>query len=146
MKIIHTADLHIDSKMQSNLSKEKAQERKKEILLTFEKMVEYAKANGVSAIIIAGDMFDSKRVLSKSRDRIFNIIKSCPEIDFLYLPGNHDEENFLSSLTGEYKNLKLFGGDWTTYGYGDIDISGVNLQNANKAIYETLSLEEGKFK
>ena len=55
MKIIHCADLHLDSKMTSNLSKEQAKERKMEILRTYSRMIEYAKNNDVKAIIIAGD-------------------------------------------------------------------------------------------
>ena len=38
MKIIHCSDLHLDSKMQSNLSKEQAKERRNEILITFQKI------------------------------------------------------------------------------------------------------------
>ena len=34
MKIIHCADLHLDSKMTANLSKDQARERKREILRT----------------------------------------------------------------------------------------------------------------
>ena len=60
MKIIHCADLHLDSKMETHLSKEKARERKNEILITFQNMVEYAAKNKVKIIIIAGDMFDKK--------------------------------------------------------------------------------------
>ena len=62
MKIIHCADLHLDSKMTANLSKEQAKERKMEILRTFSRMVEYAKNNQVSVIIIAGDLFDTRTV------------------------------------------------------------------------------------
>ena len=43
MKIIHCGDIHLDSKMTSNLSKEQARERKMEILRTFTRMVDYAK-------------------------------------------------------------------------------------------------------
>ena len=50
MKIIHTADLHLDSAMKTNLSKEKAKMRNNEILHTFERMVEYAKNNGKEII------------------------------------------------------------------------------------------------
>ena len=145
VKIIHTADLHIDSKMQSNLNREKALERKKEILLTFERMVDFAKKNEVKIIIIAGDMFDSARVTVKSRDRIFNIIKESPTIDFIYLSGNHDEDSFLSQIDDKYSNLKLFSSNWSTFNYGDIDISGVKLQSSNKHVYDTLNLNEDKF-
>ena len=38
MKIIHCADIHLDSKMSANLTKEKARERKTELLTTFQNM------------------------------------------------------------------------------------------------------------
>ncbi len=140
MKIIHTADLHIDSKMQANLSKEKATERKKELVLTFERMVDYAERENVRVIIIAGDMFDTVRVSNKTKDRIFNIIKTHKDIDFLYLAGNHDEESFLTQIEDNYENLKFFNDDWTTFDYGNIKITGVKLSKNNKTIYDTLSL------
>ncbi len=62
MKNIHCADLHLDSKMSANLDKESAKERKGEILHTFGRMVEYAAQNQVAAILIAGDMFDTKNI------------------------------------------------------------------------------------
>ena len=42
VKIIHCADLHLDSRMTTHLTKEKAKERKAEILKTFLNMDEYA--------------------------------------------------------------------------------------------------------
>ena len=45
MKIIHCADLHLDSDMTSNLTKEKAKERRTELLVTFQRMITYAKEN-----------------------------------------------------------------------------------------------------
>ena len=55
MKIIHCGDIHLDSKMTSNLSKEQARERKMEILRTFTRMVDYAKKNGI--LLSAKDIF-----------------------------------------------------------------------------------------
>ena len=52
MKIIHCADIHLDSKMSANLTKEKARERKTELLTTFQNMVTYGAEQGVAAIII----------------------------------------------------------------------------------------------
>ena len=54
MKIIHSADQHLDSKMEANLSKEKAKERNAEIRKTFVRMVDYAEENQVAAILLAG--------------------------------------------------------------------------------------------
>lgn len=143
MKIIHCADLHIDSKMETNLTADKAKIRKTELLLTFENLVDFAKNNDVDVIIIAGDMFDSARVSSKSRDRIFNTINSHKNIDFIYLSGNHDEENIISQAQ-KIDNLKVFTNDWSTFNYGDIEISGVKL-NSNATTYDLLQLDKEKF-
>ena len=42
MKMIHCADLHLDSKMESNLDRDAANLRRDELLDTFEDMVTYA--------------------------------------------------------------------------------------------------------
>ena len=68
MKLIHCADLHLDSKMSANLDKEKAKERKGEILNTFTKMVDYGIDNSVEAILISGDMFDTKNISATVRN------------------------------------------------------------------------------
>jgi len=143
VKIIHTADLHLDSKMQSNLSKDKAQERKKELILTFERMVDFAKENQVEVIIIAGDMFDTDRVTTKTKERVFNIIKENSNIDFLYLSGNHDEESFLEQVDC-YDNLKFFKDEWTKFVYGDVEITGIKNQSSNKMVYDMLNLSSLK--
>ena len=74
MKFIHCADIHLDSKMETNLSSQKAKERKKEILNTFERMVAYAVENNVKGIIIAGDMFDTARITNLTKTRVLNTI------------------------------------------------------------------------
>ena len=51
MKLIHCADLHLDSDMTSNLTKEKAKERRTELLVTFQRMITYAKENDVHHIL-----------------------------------------------------------------------------------------------
>ena len=62
MKLIHCADLHLDSRMEANLTKEQARERRQELLGTFTRMVAYAAKEGVRAILIAGYLFDGGRV------------------------------------------------------------------------------------
>ena len=125
MKIIHCSDLHLDSKMETNLDKERARERKNEILLTFERMVQYAKENNVKIIIIAGDLFDKKAVTVKAKKTVKNAIISNPEIDFVYLKGNHDEAGFIDEDEELPSNLKTFNkNNWQTYEYGNITISG----------------------
>ena len=146
MKIIHCSDLHLDSKMETNLDKEKARERKNEILITFERMVNYAKENEVKVIIIAGDLFDKNTVTAKVKNTVKNAIISNPEIDFVYLKGNHDEAGFLDEDEELPQNLKTFNSyNWTTYDYDDLTISGIEFGNVeNYEIYNSLILEKNK--
>ena len=146
MKIIHCADLHLDSKMTANLSKEQAKERKNEILRTFTRMVEYAKKNKVKAILIAGDMFDTRNVSAMVRNTVRDVITQNPEIDFLYLRGNHDNDNFLSKLEEIPGNLYLFDDNWTTYAYNNITITGLELNAENSlTAYNSLVLDHDAF-
>ena len=87
MKIIHTADLHLDSKI-DGLSPEKSKIRREEIVRSFERLVDFAKQNDVKVIIIAGDMFDTKKISLKTRERVFECIRNNADIDFLYTPIN----------------------------------------------------------
>ena len=72
LKIIHTADLHLESKMGVNLDNEKAKKRRNELLFTFENLILEAKNMDAKVIIIAGDMFDT-RVSIKRLKNIFLI-------------------------------------------------------------------------
>ena len=142
MKIIHCADLHLDAKMTANLSKEQAKERKIEILRTFSRMVDYAKANGVEVILIAGDLFDTRNVTAMARNTVYDKIVSNPDIDFLYLRGNHDNDNFLSKMEEVPSNLCLFAEDWTTYRYGNVAISGIEFTSRTESgFYHHLALD-----
>lgn len=148
MKIIHCADLHLDSKMNANLDKESAKERKGEILHTFERMVEYADRNQAAAILIAGDMFDTKNISATTKNTVLHQIISHPGINFYYLKGNHDNDNFLSGMEGIPQNLKLFGPQWTAYeeAQGRVQIWGLELSPENaESAYHLLVTDSAKF-
>lgn len=144
MKIIHCSDLHLDSKMQSNLDSKRAKERRAEMLITYQNMVKYAVENDVKIILIAGDLFDKKNITLKAKNVVMDSIISNPEIDFIYLKGNHDESSFLGELENIPQNLKLFSqNEWTTYRYGNITISGIEFGTlSNYEIYSTLMLNK----
>ncbi len=145
MKFIHTADLHLDSSLLCNLEPEQARCRKRELLDTFLRMVEYAGNQGVRAILIAGDMFDSKNILVKTRKEVLKAMESHPEIDFLYLKGNHDADGFLSTLSELPSNLKTFSDAWTSYDYGEVVITGAELLKTNAMhLFETLNLNKNR--
>ena len=144
MKFIHCADLHIDSRMET-LPSEKTKIRREEILHTFERLCEFASENKVRAIIIAGDMFDGNKISSKTKARILYAIKNNPDVDFLYLKGNHDEGGLNAVDEGIPENLKFFTDEWTCFNYGDVNISGIVITDKNNGLfYDTLKLADDK--
>lgn len=144
MKIIHCSDLHLDSKMNSNLDGKKAKERRNEILITYQNMIKYAINNNVSIIIIAGDMFDKKDITIKTKNIVMDTIFLNPSIDFIYLKGNHDEKGFIESFEEIPNNLKVFTQDeWKSYRYGKVVISGIEFGKLSSyEIYNSLMLSK----
>ena len=142
MKLIHCSDLHLDSKMEANLSSHQAKERNHEILLTFERMVTYAKQNDVDIVMIAGDLFDTERIAASSVDYFLNEIRNAKDIDFLYLKGNHDESKH--AFVGQQipDNLKLFCDEWTYDQYDFLTIAGIEINDENaSSLYSQLTLD-----
>ena len=135
MKLIHCADIHLDSPMETNLSADKARERKLEIRSTFARMVRTAAEEGVEAILIAGDLFDGARVTKSTENYVLDLIASYPMIDFYYLSGNHDKGSNLSNSAQLPANLYVFGKVWSTYRRGNVAITGAAVADA-----DTLSL------
>ncbi len=138
MKLIHCADLHLDSKMESNLSADKAKLRKNEILSTFSDMLDFASQNEVKAIIIAGDMFDTGRISVKTKEFVKSRIEAHSNITFLVLTGNHDENNFLTDLEDKPQNLFVFSKENKSFRFDNICITGLIQENAS--IYQSLAL------
>lgn len=131
VKIIHLADVHLGSKIESKLPKDKVEIRKSEVRQAFNKVINYANENSIKIILISGDLFDSARPLKKDKDFFYSVVKNNPDIDFIYLRGNHDS---LESFSDEEpSNLKKFSEKWKTYSYGDVTVSGVEFSKENKS-------------
>ena len=140
MKLIHCSDIHLDSKLETNLSATKARQRNAEICRTFERMVNYAKQNDVRAILISGDLFDAQRTRTTTIQFVLHVIEAAANIDFLYLRGNHDQKN-LPATSVLPANLKLFQDSWSYFHYDDVVISGIEMTDYNcMGIYDTLNL------
>ena len=131
MLIIHCADLHLDSRLNTNLSKELASDRRRELTENFKRLVDYAAENSVRAILICGDMFDTGRVTKFTENMVLNSIKDHPGISFYLLKGNHDSESFIDELSDIPENLFLFNDSWTVYDVDGVKIHGVELNAAN---------------
>ncbi len=153
MLIIHTGDVHLDSKLGRYFDTAKATERRNEILIGFQKLVQYAADNAVRGMIIAGDLFDVRNISATSRDAVYSVIASNPGIEFYYLAGNHDADVFFRQIIDKYgeipDNLNLFSDCWTSYELSDgetsVVITGaeINAEN-NRRLADSLSLDRNR--
>lgn len=156
MKLIHCADVHLGSVMETDLSQERAKERRRELLGTFMRLFDRAGKYGVSAVLISGDLFDSDMVDSGTASSVLDIFGNFPSIDVYYLRGNHDSE--CSPISGENlpPNLHLFSHGWTFYEAAPgIAIAGAELYTArdggdaarkNMRLLSSLSFENAPFR
>ena len=145
MKLIHCADLHLDSRMESGLPPEKARERRMELLHTFTKMVDMAAEDGVEAILLCGDLFDAGKVSVRARNCVLNAVRKYPQIYFYYLKGNHDREDLLTGENELPENLRMFGNSWKTYEQDGICITGAELSEENVGLLpQALELDAEK--
>lgn len=143
MKLIHCADLHLDSSFHTHFTVGQARERNMELLNNFQRLVEYGQNIGVTGILIAGDMFDSNQVTIFTRSTVLELIRNYPDISFFYLEGNHDAKSYLKQSGQLPENLYLFGENWRTYQLGEVAISGAELTGENGGFLgETLRLQE----
>lgn len=124
MKFIHTADLHIDSKI-DYLPSSLSTIRREEVLHSFERLCEYAVKNKITAVIIAGDLFDCNKVTKKAIERVKNAISLSNGVDFLYLQGNHDELASEEIFSDFPCNFKPFQQGLSSFNYGNVVISGI---------------------
>ena len=83
MKLIHLADAHLDSKMESKLDKSKASLRRDELLDTFCGIADYADENGASAVIIAGDLVDTRNSRVGAVNRVKAAFNSHTDVTFI---------------------------------------------------------------
>ena len=138
MKFLHTSDIHIDSPLTSRLPADKVRGRRRELLQNFARLINEARAIGVGAIIIAGDLFDSERVSKKALDTAFDIIEGSADITFFYLQGNHEGDALLSCGRTMPSNLKTFDKDWTYYQLGEITVAG--RSEIREGMFDSLNL------
>ena len=136
MRFIHTADLHLDSVMGSRFSVEQAAQRRRELLLNFGRLADYAGAHGVRAVLIAGDLFDTDAPSPDSLSYVEAQMKAHPDIDFLVLGGNHSGEVVFEDPPPNYKTFRSHASSVVAYRYDNVVVSG----SENNACYSALSL------
>ena len=149
MKLIHTSDLHLGADLHEMLGERKGDIRRGELEETFDRMVDYARQNGVRGILIAGDLFDGRDVDKDLLKRILTKIGDIPEVVFFYVHGIHDDlaNNLEEQKIKAPENLYLFGNEWESVELSSLDgeqiviVTGANITMENRQkLYDSLSL------
>lgn len=99
IKFLHCADIHIGASLK--LPGDKAQRRRTEILLTFERIMQLAAEKQVDFVLIAGDLFDSNRIENSIAESVFRAI-AASKLPVIAVAGNHDP----LSANSPYKQIK----------------------------------------
>ncbi len=89
IKIIHTADLHLDSPLTA-LTGASSAERRRELCATFTSLTMSVKMNKADFLLIAGDLFDSLFVSPDTIALLCREFASIPDCKIIIAPGNHD--------------------------------------------------------
>ena len=106
-KIIHAADLHLGFKYKSKTLGARSEDRKNELFITFERLINYANENKIDLIVLSGDLFErdaltyteTKQMMSIIDSYYGNIVLSC---------GNHDYYTNDYLFNNFTKNLHVF--------------------------------------
>lgn len=122
IKILHCADIHIGA-AESFLGAFAAK-RRIETLITFEKIIDTAAANGVRIVAIVGDLFNSNDVESSLYEPVFKKIADVPDIKVIFAAGNHDPLNPSSPFFGRKlpNNLYVLGTKDSCIDFEDIGV------------------------
>lgn len=90
MRILHCADLHIGSSLESGLLPERAALRRREINDSISRIAQMARRHRIDVCLIAGDLFDTDLVPPDLWRRCLSAMAAATPVRFLILPGNHD--------------------------------------------------------
>lgn len=128
MKLIHCADLHLDSPF-SGLDAKKAEIRRDDLRKTFSALIRLTQEEKADALLIAGDLFDGKNVSKLTLDFIISKFSEIADIPVLIAAGNHDPKNTKSyyNLVDWGKNVHIFDIEPEIINIKGINILGVSF-------------------
>ncbi|PRY76905.1 DNA repair exonuclease SbcCD nuclease subunit [Yoonia maritima] len=114
IRILHTADLHLDSPLKSLALRD---ETMRDIVQTatrsaFIRIVDTALSERVAALLIAGDLFDGSARSAKTAAFLVTQLDRLADADIpvFYIKGNHDAENPITGEVALPANVHVFDG------------------------------------
>ena len=134
IKILHTADVHLDSPLKSLALRDP--ELKEQIQTAtrsaFTQIIDTAISEPVDALLISGDLFDGSQRSAKTAAYLVSELDRLRDanIKVFYIKGNHDAENPLTGEISLPENVHTFDGRGDKFQLSDnIWIHGVSFAN-----------------
>jgi len=127
IKIIHCADVHLDSPFALN-DPRNADLRRMELRSSFISLVMYAKNYGARLFLISGDLFDEKYLSKDTINLILKEMSSYPDCYFFISPGESDPY----SSKSPYKLMK-----WSdnVHIFKSADLTRIEIPELNADVY-----------
>lgn len=113
VRILHAADLHLDSAFTA-LTEEQARQRRRECRTQVSRMVDYANEHGAQLMLLAGDLFDSDNIYAQTGEELADALRRFSG-QVVIAPGNHDYYSPRSAYAGVLwpDNVHIFtSADW----------------------------------
>lgn len=112
-KILHTADLHLDSPLASLAMRDPALRARVGAAsrLALQRMVDFCLSENVAALLIAGDLYDRAERSMKTAAFLFQQVERLSEagVRVFYVKGNHDAVNPVTGAMRLPDNVHVFG-------------------------------------
>ena len=126
LKILHAADLHLDSPFEA-LGAGKAAIRRKEQRELLSRLADLAASEQVDLVLLAGDLLDSSNTYYETGEELIRALRNIPAPVFI-APGNHD----CYSPRSPYARLRLPD---NVHVFTDGTIRSVILPELNVRVY-----------
>lgn len=150
-KLLHTADLHLDSPFAS-LSPANAAARREGLRGVFTSMTTYTRTEGVDLLLIAGDLFDARFVTPDTAKLIQSELAKLTDTFVVISPGNHDPYSpssvwetlelpdnvhlFTSETLEKFsvpgKNIDVYGYAFTSNSLRNSPVAGAHVDDTSK--------------
>lgn len=141
MKIIHTADIHLDSPL---VGVKDPVARRLELLTALANLSRYANSHGVAAIIVAGDLFDEQYVSDRTVHGVADIVAESTAKWFV-LRGNHGSRAAYDKLRQLRPQVTFFEESWSYFNLGNVTICGKEPGQNDAHEWGLLSLDPSRY-
>lgn len=125
IKILHTADVHLGHEFPS--LREKGPEYRRQLVATFEQIINLAIRQNVSLLLIAGDLFDTNAVMGTTVRTVTASFRKLEAagIRVCILPGTHDSysEDSIYRFVDFPANVTVLSPRRDSQTYADLDLT-----------------------